>query len=101
MSYFTKQQWSRPSKSISWAYENTPQEVRTHLDETYGKSKLWIKTSREGVGTLVMTITTEWQSRQALEQWWHDESLQQWHASRNQHNTENGIVLLNEETYSS
>jgi hypothetical protein len=101
MSYFIKQQWSRPSKAIQWAFESTPREVRLHLDETYGKSNLWTKTSREGIGSLVMTVTTEWQSRQAVDQWWHDEALQAWHASIKQHNTENGIVLLHEETYSS
>jgi hypothetical protein len=101
MSFFTKQQWSRPSKAVPWAFESTTQEVRTHLDETYSKPKLWIKTSREGIGTLVMTVTSEWESRQAVDQWWHDEALQQWHASRDQHNKDNGIILLHEETYSS
>jgi hypothetical protein len=101
MSYFTKQQYSRPSKAIQWAFENTPRETLTYLDETYGKPKLWLKTNREGVGTLVMTITTEWESRQAVDQWWHDEALQQWHTSRDQYNKDNGIILLHEETYSS
>jgi hypothetical protein len=99
MSFFTKKQWSRPSKAVPWAYEKYRGTVREYLDETYSKPKLLIKTSREGIGTLVMTVTTEWESRQALDQWWHDETLQEWHASVAQHNTENGIILLHEETY--
>jgi hypothetical protein len=101
MSYIIKQQYSRPSKSIPWAFENTPREILLHLDETYIKPKLWTRTTRDGIGSLVMTLTREWQSRNAVEQWWHDEVLKQWHADRAQHNKDNGIVLLLEETFSS
>ena len=99
MSFFSKYQFSRPSKAIPWYTEVTPKEIWIYLTANYYETKLWIANKREGTGTLVMTVTSEWESKNAFDQWFHDPNLLEWHKQRDDYHKEHGIILLGEEYY--
>ena len=101
MSFFTKFQYSRPSKTIAWYYEIAPRDKKSYLETNYAVTRLWLSQKRDGAGTLTLTIINEWESRSAFDQWVHDSELLEWHRARDTYNNENGIVVLAEEYYSS
>jgi hypothetical protein len=54
---------------------------------------------KEGVGTLVLTLSNEWKDRESALQWWEDPQLSSWHQGRETHNRENGIAVVSEEMF--